>query len=381
VVAVSLDAHLRTRRGDFDVDLPLRAEDGEVLAVLGPNGAGKTTALHALAGLVHLERGVVRVDGVTWADDHHHLDPSQREVGMLAADHLLFPHLTARANVGFGPRSRGAGRGAARARADRELAALGIGDLAERRPAQLSHGQAQRVALARALATDPRLLLLDEPLSALDPATRPHVRATLAGRLRAYRGVTVMVTHDPLDALTLADHLVFVDDGRVVQEGSPGDVVARPRNPYVAHVVGLNLRPGTAVDDTTVQTDLGPVVTGGHEHRGPSWVAFPPNAVALYPERPQGSVRNVWPATVQSVEMVGQSARVRLAVPTTGGSDATSATSPPGGGASRGGPAPAETAPPFIAEVTAGSVASLRLHPGTRVWAGVKATEVSAYPS
>jgi molybdate transport system ATP-binding protein len=355
VAAVTLDAHVRARRGGFVVDLPVRADDGEVVAVLGPNGAGKTTVLHALAGLVRLEEGHVRVDGTTWADAHHHVDPSQRAVGMLAADHLLFPHLTALGNVAFGPRSRGTGRRDAHAAAERELAALGIAELAGRRPSQLSHGQAQRVALARALATAPRLLLLDEPLSALDPATRPHVRATLAARLRTYRGATVMVTHDPLDALTLADHLVFVDGGAVVQEGAPTDVVARPRNPYVAHVVGLNLYPGTAQDGATVATPLGPVVTSGHEHRGPSWVAFSPNAVALYPELPHSSVRNVWPATVQTVEMVGQSARVRLAAGEAGTS--------------------------VIAEVTAGSVSTLRLHPGTELWAGVKATEVTAYPS
>ncbi len=365
---MSLDAHVRAHRGGFVTDVGLSADDGEVVAVLGPNGAGKTTALHVLAGLVRLDSGHVRVDGATWADAHRHVDPSQRAVGMLSADHLLFPHLTARANVAFGPRSRGAGRAAAHARADRELAALGIGDLAGRRPAQLSHGQAQRVALARALATDPRLLLLDEPLSALDPAVRPTVRATLAGRLRDYRGSTVVVTHDPLDALTLADHLVFVEDGQVVQEGTPDDVVARPRDPYVAHVVGLNLYPGTAVDGQSVDTGLGTVVTAGHEHRGPSWVAFSPGAVALYPEMPHSSVRNVWPAVVQSVELVGQSARVRLVVRPSDAAVGAPQEAHPGG-------------PPLVAEVTAGSVASLRLHQGTRLWAGVKATEVAAYPS
>ena len=351
---MSLDAHLRVSRGALDLDLPLRAGDGEVVAVLGPNGAGKTTALHALAGLVHLAAGHVRVDGDTWARDGIHLDPSLRAVGMLAADHLLFPHLTARSNVAFGPRSRGASRSRATHRADTELEALGALDLGPRRPAQLSHGQAQRVALARALATDPRLLLLDEPLSALDPELRPQVRATLAARLRTYAGATVLVTHDPLDALTLADHLVFVEAGRVVQEGSPGDVVARPRNPYVAHVVGLNLYAGDAEDADTVTTALGPVVTLGHAHRGPSWVAFAPAAVALYPHRPDGSPRNSWPATVVAVELVGQSARVRLET---------------AGRAS------------VVAEVTPASVAALRLHPGTELWAGVKATEVTAYPA
>ncbi|HSO63766.1 MAG TPA: ABC transporter ATP-binding protein [Ornithinibacter sp.] len=351
---MSLDARVRVSRGGLDLDLPLRAGDGEVVAVLGPNGAGKTTALHALAGLVPLAAGHVRVDGETWSGDDVHLDPSLRRVGLLAADHLLFPHLTARANVAFGPRSRGMPRAEAATRADAELDALDALDLGDRRPAQLSHGQAQRVAIARALATDPRLLLLDEPLSALDPGLRPQVRATLAARLRTYRGSTVLVTHDPLDALTLADHLVFVEGGRVVQEGSPADVVARPRNAYVAHVVGLNLYAGHTAGADTVTTALGPVVTMGHEHRGPSWVAFGPTAVALYPHRPDGSTRNAWPVQVAAVELVGQSARVRLA--TTEGAT-------------------------VVAEVTPASVAALRLHPGTELWAGVKATEVSAYPA
>ena len=351
---MSLDARLRVARGRLDLDLSLRARDGEVVAVLGPNGAGKTTALHALAGLVPLGSGHVRVDGATWSGDGTHLDPSLRRVGLLAADHLLFPHLTARANVAFGPLCRGLSRADAGTRADAELAALGASGLGDRRPAQLSHGQAQRVAIARALATDPRLLLLDEPLSALDPELRPQVRATLAARLRSYSGSTVLVTHDPLDALTLADHLVFVEAGRVVQEGSPADVVARPRTAYVAHVVGLNLYAGEASGPDTVTTALGPVVTLGHDHRGPSWVAFAPAAVALYPHRPDGSTRNTWPVRVAAIELVGQSARVRLTT-------ADGAT--------------------VVAEVTPASVAALRLHPGTELWAGVKATEVSAYPA
>ncbi|MGL5863466.1 MAG: TOBE domain-containing protein, partial [Phycicoccus sp.] len=236
-----------------------------------------------------------------------------------------------------------------------------------RRPATLSHGQAQRVALARALATGPRLLLLDEPLSALDPETRPQVRATLAARLQDYRGTTVLVTHDPLDALTLADQLVFLDRGTVVQRGTPGDVVAHPRTPYVASVVGLNLLSGQSVDDGHVATALGPVATAGHDHRGPSWVVFSPTAVALYPGPPGGSVRNVWPSAVTSVELVGQHARVRLDVAGTGTHGATTGT--PGAAAA------------IVAEVTPAALTELRLHPGTMVWAGVKATEVRAYPA
>ncbi|MGL5819289.1 MAG: sulfate/molybdate ABC transporter ATP-binding protein [Phycicoccus sp.] len=356
---LSLDAHLHATRGPITLDLPLTARDGEVIAVLGPNGAGKTTALHVLAGLARASSGHVHVDGDRWADAGTHRPASERAVGLLAAEHLLLPHLSARGNVAFGPRSRGTTRRAAMGVADRELTALGVADLAERRPATLSHGQAQRVALARALATDPRLLLLDEPLSALDPETRPQVRATLAARLQDYRGTTVLVTHDPLDALTLADQLVFLDRGTVVQQGPPGDVVAHPRNPYVASVVGLNLLSGQSVDDGHVATALGPVATAGHGHRGPSWVAFSPAAVALYPGPPGGSVRNVWRSSVTSVELVGQHARVRLEVAGVARAAATA----------------------IVAEVTPAALTELRLHPGTAVWAGVKATEVRAYPA
>jgi molybdate transport system ATP-binding protein len=352
VGAVSLDTRLRVERPTFTLDTSLAAASGEVVAVLGPNGAGKTTALHALAGLAPLSGGHVRVAGRLWEGEGTHLPPQARSTGLVAADHLLFPHLSALDNVAFGPRSRGTSRAAARRRADGELDRLGIGDLADRRPSALSHGQAQRVALARALATDPQLLLLDEPLSALDPVSRPAVRATLAHRLRAFTGVTVLVTHDPLDALTLADRLVFVEGGRVVQEGTPQEVVARPRDRYVADVVGLNLYAGEAADGEVVQTPAGPVVTAGHEHRGPSWAAFSPAAVALYLSRPEGSPRNTWPVTVAAVELAGQTARVRC----TGDLDVT-------------------------AEVTATSVASLRLQPGLQAWATVKASEVRAYPA
>ena len=352
---MSLDSHVVTHRGAFVVDVALRADPGTVIALLGPNGSGKTTTLDAISGLLPLDSGHVRVGGQVWADAHTVLPPQQRRTGLVAAHHLLFPHLSALENVAFGPRSRGVGRSQARARAQTELEALGIGELADRRPSALSNGQAQRTALARALATDPDVLLLDEPLSALDPTTRAEVRAGLAHRLARFDGVTVLVTHDPLDALTLADHLVFVEAGRVVQSGPPAEVVARPRDAYVAHVVGLNLYAGQTRSRTVIETAIGPVVTPGHEHVGASWVSFPPAAVSLYPERPGGSPRNAWATTVRAVEIIGQTARVRLSEETTG--------------------------EPLVAEVTTASVADLRLHTGTQVWATVKATEVSAYPA
>lgn len=351
---MSLDAHLVLQRGRRHVDVRLRADPGQVIGLLGPNGAGKSTVLLALAGLLPLTAGHVTVHGRHWAGEAAEgtLPARARHTGLVTADHLLFPHLSAEANVAFGPRSRGARPAGARARALDELDRLGVRDLATAKPGQLSSGQAQRVALARALATDPSLLLLDEPLSALDPQTRGRTRADLAHRLRDFAGVTVLVTHDPLDALTLADRLVFIEDGRAVQEGTPLDVVTKPRNGYVAQVVGLNLYAGQATDASTVQTAGGPVVTAGHEHRGPSWVSLAPSAVSLFRTRPEGSPRNTWELTISGIELAGQSARVRL-----------------------------DGALPVVAEVTASAVAALRLQPGERVWASVKATEVSCYPA
>lgn len=351
-----LDGHVVADRGDFTLDAEVCARAGQVVALLGPNGSGKTTALHALAGLIPVRDGHVRVAGQQWADGRRQREASERHTGLVVADHLLFPHLTVLANVAFGPRSRGQSRASATARARAELAALGIADFADRRPRELSNGQAQRVALARALATDPALLLLDEPLAALDPDTRSLVRATLHHRLASFAGATVLVTHDPLDALTLADELVFLDAGRVVQRGTPAEVIARPRTPYVAQVVGLNLYAGHALDGTTVQTSWGRVVAAPHEHRGESWVAFAPSAVALYPARPEGSPRNTWELLVVGVEVAGQRARVHLQPLGMPGVSLAS-------------------------EVTVASVVALGLAPGVRVWGTVKAAEVTAYPA
>ncbi|MCU1536647.1 MAG: transporter ATP-binding protein, partial [Humibacillus sp.] len=229
-----LDARIRLSRGPIEVDVTLRAEPGQVVGILGPNGGGKTTTVLALAGALPLADGHVRVGGEVWDDGRHRLPPERRAVGLMLADSLLFPHLRAVDNVAYGPRSRGTSRAAARERALAELARVGLVDRAGARPGELSSGQQARVALARALATDPALLLLDEPLAALDPDTRARTRSDLATRLAAYDGVTVLVTHDPLDALTLADHLVFVEDGQVSQSGTPAEVLREPRTAYVA---------------------------------------------------------------------------------------------------------------------------------------------------
>lgn len=348
-----LDAHVVVRHPGLHLDLTLRAAPGTVIALLGPNGAGKTTLLQALAGLMPLSDGHITVQGRVWADASGALEPRRRSCGLLAADHLLFPHLDALRNVAFGPHARGADIETAAHRAHQELAALHIDDLSQRRPGQLSHGQNQRVALARALATDPLLLLLDEPFSDLDPQVRPSIRADLAARLRTFTGVTILVTHDPLDALTLGDHLVFLRDGAVIQEGPPHTIVEHPRDRYVAEVAGLNLFEGTTAAPDAVELASGAhLVTTDHDHRGATWVAFAPSAVSLFPQRPDGSPRNAWLMQVEAVELTGQTARIRL--------DGTV---------------------PLVADITVAALAALRLGTGDEVWATVKATEIRTYPA
>ncbi|BDZ46248.1 ABC transporter ATP-binding protein [Naasia aerilata] len=229
-----LVARLVVERGAFRLDLDLTVAPGEVVALLGPNGAGKSTALAALAGAVPLTAGSVRLDDLVLADAGRTVDPSRRSVGWVLQDALLFPHLTAGENVAFGLRARGVRRGEASATAAAELARLGIGELASARPREISGGQAQRVALARALAPRPRLLLLDEPLAALDVEVRDSVRAVLGERLRGNDGCTVLVTHDPVDAERLSDRIVVVERGVAVQEGTAAQLRDAPATPYVA---------------------------------------------------------------------------------------------------------------------------------------------------
>lgn len=310
----ALEARLTVRRGNFTLDLPLRAGAGEVVALLGPNGAGKTTALRALAGLLPLEEGHIHLDG----EPVHLLPPERRPVGVVFQDHLLFPHLSALENVAFGPRCRGMPRRAAREHAAAWLERVGLGDHLAAKPRALSGGQAQRVALARALAVEPRLLLLDEPMAALDVRTRPEIRALLRRHLADFPGVTVLVTHDPLEAMALADRLVVVEEGHPVQEGAPAEIARRPRTGYIARLVGLNLHRGRA-DGRTVVLDASRGAEPLRLHlaepaQGEVFVAFPPSAVRVHRAPPQGA-GNRWPARVEAVEWQGDRVRVELEGP------------------------------------------------------------------
>ena len=350
---MSLDASVQVTLGALDLRVDLCVGDGEVVAVLGPNGAGKTTLLRALAGLLPLDGGAVALDGVVLDDvaSGIFIPPEQRPIGVVFQDYLLFPHLTALDNVAFGLRCRARSQRESRERAHEWLRRVGLGDRATARPAELSGGQAQRVALARALAIEPRMLLLDEPLAALDASTRAEVRRELRRHLDAFHGIRLLVTHDPLEAIALANRIVIVEQGYVVQSGSPTEVTQQPRSSYVADLVGVNLLRGVAAN-THVQIDGGGVLTVSDGGVGPVFAVIHPRAVALHRRPPEGTPRNVWKGAIASLDREGPRVRVQV-----------------------------HGVPPIVAEITPEAVAALRLDAGGEVWVSVKATEITTYPA
>ena len=341
---MSLAVDLRATLGELELAVTLEAVAGETLVVVGPNGAGKSSLLRAIAGLVACEGSLV-LDG----RDLLGVPVEERPIGFVFQDHVLFPHLSARDNVAFGLRSRGVRRHAARAAADRWLATVGLADHADARPRALSGGQSQRVALARALAIEPRVLLLDEPLSALDATTRMTTRRELARHLAGHDGVRIVVTHDPVDALALGTKLLVLEAGRVVQTGSAAEIRTRPRSRYVADLVGMNLFRGRAAAGVIELAGGGRLVAADRLD-GDVFAVVHPSAVALHHARPEGTPRNTWPGTVSAIDHEGD--RVRLTI---------------------------DGVVPLSADVTPASVAALDLRHGSAVWASVKATEVAIY--
>ncbi len=346
-----LEARLAVSRAGWDLDVDLRIAPGGVTALLGPNGAGKSTTIQALAGLLRISDGRVVLEGDVLDDTRAgvHRPAEERRVGLVFQDYLLFPHMSARDNVAFGLRAHGMPRARAREAADRWLARMDLAAHAARRPKEMSGGQAQRVALARALATEPRLLLLDEPLAALDAGTRMSVRTDLRTHLDEFSGATVVVTHDPLDALVLADHVVVIEGGRVVQAGTPTEIARQPRTRYVASLMGLNLLRGVARQSGVVLED-GTTLTAVDDYDGPVFVVLRPSAIGVYGGQPHGSPRNSWPARITSVEQQGHA--VRLA---------------------------AKGPPDVFVDVTPQAVAELGLTVGSSVWLTVKATDLVVY--
>jgi molybdate transport system ATP-binding protein len=348
---VTLHARVRTQLGSLHLDCDLSVESNVTVAVLGPNGAGKTTLLRIVAGLTPLDEGRVEVDATVFEDTATHtwLTPEARRVGFVFQDHGLFPHLSVLDNVAFGLRARGVDRKTAEARANEWLERVDLSRYAASRPTALSGGQSQRAALARVLVTNPQALLLDEPLAAVDASGRLELRRALRQHLSTFTGVRLIVTHDPLEAASIAERVVVLEDGRVTQEGSFREVSSRPRSTWIAQMAGLNLLRGS-VSTGTMLLEEGTSLTVATNVQGPALATIQPRAVALYRKAPEGSPRNVLRCRVAGVDPEGDRWRIRL-----------------------------EGALPLIAEVTPAAAADLRLAEGGEVFAVVKATEIDVY--
>lgn len=333
------------------VDIAFEVASGEVLAVLGPNGAGKSTLLHVIAGLVRPDQGVVRVGERVLTDtgSGRQVATHDRRVGLLLQDALLFPHLSVHGNVAFPPGSK---------RPAHWLAEVDATDLADRRPRQLSGGQAQRVALARALAAEPDVLLLDEPLAGLDIAAAVAMRTVLRRVLGCDGRSAILVTHDVLDVLTLADRVLILEAGRIAETGPTATILAKPRSSFGARFAGVNLVAGTAGDGGALTTAWGATwhgVAGADVVAGrPAVALFDPAAVAVYRDKPSGSPRNTVEVVIAELDSRGPVIRVR-------------AEQQPDG------------APGLAADITADSAAELRLAPGDRVHLAVKAQAVALH--
>lgn len=353
-MTLELQAAVASRGVEFSLSLG----PGETVAVMGPNGAGKSSLIQILAGLLKPDSGQASLDGRTlfrlsaghapykkiW------LPPYRRGVGVLAQEPRLFPHLDVLDNVAFGPRSHGASRRLSRERALRWLHEVNASTLATRIPAELSGGQAQRVALARALATDPAVLVLDEPLAALDVTNTALMRSLLKRVLIGRRAI--IITHDVLDALMLADRTVIMDGGRIVESGPTATVLTHPRSTFAASLAGLNVLRGTLVGTSLLLPDGGHVAgqpVDGAEGGMPGLAAFPPSAVSVFLALPHGSPRNVWPVTVDHLEPQAGSIRVR--------------------------------AGDLAADISPAAMAEMALAPGSQVYFVVKAAEVMLYPA
>jgi molybdate transport system ATP-binding protein len=350
---MTLEANVKVSLGHFDLDVDITAADGETVVVLGPNGAGKTTLLRAVAGLVPLDAGRIAIDDDVLDEPGAGIwIPSEsRPIGVVFQDYLLFPHLSALENIAFGLRAHGMARGAAREQAREHLTRVGLGEHADVRPGALSGGQAQRVALARALVLEPRLLLLDEPLAALDAAARVEVRRELQRDLAAFPGVRILVTHDPIDAFALAARVVIIENGRVQQAGTLDEIRARPRSRFIADLVGMNLYAGVLTGDRLQVTDGGEIVVANDDDtNGDAFAVIHPEAVTVHVEEPAGSSRNVWRGRIRDLDDQGR--RVRLHV---------------------------DADVPVTAEITQAARSALGLEVGSTVWVSVKATEIATY--
>jgi molybdenum ABC transporter ATP-binding protein len=343
-----LDVGIRYRVTRLGLDVAL-ALGHETLAVVGPSGTGKTTVLRAIAGLVRPQEGFIRFGDEHWFDGARgvHLPPEQRRVGFVSQEGSLFPHMTVAANVAYGARRRGVSRRDARTRARKVLERFDIAHLAGARSSSLSGGERQRVALARAVASDPWVLLLDEPFAALDPATRARVGTELWTHLRDLGLPALLVSHDFEDVLGLANRISVMEEGRVVQTGTARELLESPASTYVASLTGVNYFSGTASrrGQVTEVRSSDAVFVSTDAADGAVGVVVYPWEVSLSTVEPQGSARNVLVGPVERVSGIGN--RIRVVV---------------------------RSSPSIVAEVTDGSLDRLGIAPGVRVVAMWKAT-------
>jgi molybdate transport system ATP-binding protein len=347
-----LEADIQLRLSRLNLDAAFTVASGEVLALLGPNGSGKSTTLRALVGLLPLAGGRIVLDGTVLEDPAQKvkIPPERRPISLMFQDYLLFPHLSALENVAFGLRAKGTDKKVAREKASEAMTRLGLDDLGEAKPGSMSGGQQQRVAMARALVTDPKLLLLDEPLAALDVSTKTDVRRLLRDVLRRSEAANVLVTHDLLDAVALGDRMVVIENGGIVQTGTPAEVTARPRSRYVADLVGVNLLRGTA-RGTALDLDDGGQLVIGPPATGPILAVVAPAAVSVSRQRPEGPAQNTWAGQIRAVDLMGDRVRVRI-----------------------------EGKPSITAEVPPAAVDELKLDDGGELWASVSPDAITMYP-
>ena len=377
-----LTAVLDTHLNSFHLDINFSAGKGKTTVLLGESGAGKSTALRLLAGLLHPERGHISLEGITYFDSKRHIaiPPQERPFGYVFQDYMLFPHLTTFENVAFGLRAQHLPRKVVRQRVGEALEQVHLAGYDQRRPAQLSGGQQQRVAIARALALHPQLLLLDEPLAALDVQTRREVRQELRNLLSSAGITTVMVTHQYLEALLFGYHILVLEQGYVIQQGSHRDLLQYPRSSYVAELVGMNFfrgrvicceaglmctiqlqsngRPGMELR-AALEEQTQKLPEPGDE----AFVLVDPRSITLYQTLPDSSARNVFQGTIVQLLHLGtpfgnnseHSGRVRVSMSVD------------------------DSVPLLTAEVTEASASRMELSEGKMMYATFKVTEARAY--
>lgn len=355
-LSASIDIQMPAESSDgFGLRAELEVPAGTTTAVVGPNGAGKTTLLRCIAGFVRNDVGRINVGGkLVDSPGEVFVEPPGRRIGLVPQGYNLFEHMSALANVAFGLEVTGMKRAEAHTAAEAMLARVGASAYAKQRPNKLSGGQSQRVAIARAMAVNPELFLLDEPFAALDASVRPQLRSEMRRWLTESGSTALLVTHDPIDALTMADHIVVLEAGRVVQSGPTQEVASRPTSAHVARLLGTNLFQGSAVagdGGNQVHLAQGPALSVAESCSGSVFVTIAPSAVTLSIQPPEGSARNQVRVEVKSLEQMGERIRVKL-----------------------------DGALPITAEITPAAVGELRLNEGSQVWASIKATEINVYP-